>query len=71
MVHVVEDELIRSNALRAYLVGYLLGLTHEAIGRLRREDEEGAADLAARLAEISPLIEKEFYGVVHLTQPKE
>lgn len=64
MVHVVEDELIRSNALRAYLVGYLLGVTNEAIGRLRDLDEAGAAGLAARLKEIYPLIEKEFYGVV-------
>ena len=64
MVHVVEEELIRSNALRAYLVGYLLGVTNEAIGRLRDENEEGAAVLAARLKEIYPLIEQEFYGVV-------
>ena len=64
MVHVVEDELIRSNALRAYLVGYLIGLTNGAIERLKQIDEAAAIDLTQRLAEIHPLIEKEFYGGV-------
>ncbi len=70
MVHVVEDELIRSNALRAYLVGYLLGISHEAIGRLK--DERAALDLGERLKELYPLIEKEFYsGVLNFKPPAQ
>lgn len=61
-VHVVEEELIRSNATRAFLVGYLLGISCDAIARLRAHNEPSTQELQARLEELYPLIEKEFYS---------
>jgi hypothetical protein len=61
MVYAVEEELVRSNALRAYLIGYLLGLSYEAIHELGRVDSGEAERLRERLQELYPLIEKEFY----------
>jgi hypothetical protein len=62
MVHVVEDELIRSNAKRAFVCGYLLGLTWDAVNQLRAHDSDSAALLQDRLDELYPLVEEEFYG---------
>jgi hypothetical protein len=69
MVHVVEEELVRSNALRAYLVGYLMGLSWEAINCLKEDRPEAAAHLQGRLDELYPLIEKEFYAGLKKKDP--
>jgi hypothetical protein len=61
-VHVVEDELIRSNSTRAFIVGYLLGISYDAIHQLQAHNEADATLLDARLQELYPLIEKEFYS---------
>jgi hypothetical protein len=67
----MEEELIRSNALRAFIVGYLLGLTWDAISTVADvADNENAARLTERLKELYPLIEKEFYSGVAKNVPQ-
>ncbi|HET9376394.1 MAG TPA: hypothetical protein VFO40_15580 [Chthoniobacterales bacterium] len=59
--HVYEESVIQSNATRAFLIGYLLGIIHEI--------NDPAAN--KRLEEIYPLIDKEFYSHFKRDQPDE
>lgn len=56
--HVYESDLVASNAQRAYLIGYLLGITETLIAC---QPDTVAPSLRVRLQEIYPLIQKEFY----------
>jgi hypothetical protein len=68
-VHVTDDELVRSNAQRAYLVGYLMGIVHTAQNLLEPEHPEVAEAMKSRLTEIYPLIQAEFYPTTQTKEP--
>jgi hypothetical protein len=68
-VHVTDDALVRSNARRAYLVGYLMGIVHTAQNLLEPDHPEVAAAIQSRLAEIYPMIQAEFYPTPTTKEP--
>jgi hypothetical protein len=69
-VHVTDDALVRSNAQRAYLVGYLIGIVHSVQALLEADHPEVASAIQERLSDIYPLIQAEFYPP-RSPEPKE
>jgi hypothetical protein len=59
----------RSSAIRAYLVGYLLGMLKNTQAALASSSTPWLADaIEGGLKEIYPLIEEEFYGGAKLSR---
>jgi hypothetical protein len=57
---VLEIDLVKSNARRAFMIGYLLGLVHRS--QAGNSDEALRREVQADLEWLLPMIEEEFYG---------
>jgi hypothetical protein len=64
---VLELDLVKSNAQRAFIIGYLQGLVHRSIAHI--ESSEERQQIQHDLEWLMPMIEEEFFG--HATVSKE